>query len=48
LDAKDLEEVAQLVHEEGVLDQDALQDRVDLSRTKFSEAGAHLEGEGVI
>jgi ATP-dependent DNA helicase RecQ len=48
LDAEDLEEVAELVHEEGVLDQDALQDRVDLSRTKFSEAGAHLEGEGVI
>jgi ATP-dependent DNA helicase RecQ len=48
LDAEDLEEVAELVHEEGVLDQDALQDRVDLSRTKFSEAGAHLKGEGVI
>jgi ATP-dependent DNA helicase RecQ len=46
LDAEDLEEVAELVHEEGVLDQDALQDRVGLSRTKLSKAVAHLEGEG--
>jgi ATP-dependent DNA helicase RecQ len=40
LDAEDLEEAAELVHEEGVLDQDALQDRVGLPRTKLSKAGS--------
>jgi ATP-dependent DNA helicase RecQ len=48
LHADDLEEIAEGVHEEGVLDQEVLREKVDISRPKLAKAIARLAEEGVI